>query len=92
MKSRDIYMKTLLEFKDKNIIKIVTGIRRCGKSTLLKLFAQRLLKDGVPQDNIIQMNFESMQFSDIKDYVALYNEIKKRIAPMGKFYIILDEV
>ncbi len=92
MKNRDIYMKTLLEFKDKNIIKIVTGIRRCGKSTLLKLFTNKLLEDGVPQENIIQMNFESMQFSDINNYTALYNEVKSRIASGARTYIILDEV
>jgi len=92
MVNRDLYMKTLLEFKDKNIIKIVTGIRRCGKSTLLQLFAGELSRQGIPNENIIQMNFESIQHLAIKDYIALYNEVKERIAPEGKMYIILDEV
>ena len=92
MKNRDTYMKTLLEFKDKNVIKIVTGIRRCGKSTLLQLFAEKLVQDGVSERNIIQMNFESMQFADITDYKALYYAVKDRIAPVGKTYIILDEI
>lgn len=85
-------MKTLLEFKDKNIIKIVTGIRRCGKSTLLKLFSNKLLESGVPKENIVEMNFESMQFLNINSYTTLYNEVKRRIAAKGKTYIILDEV
>ena len=92
MKNRDIYMKTLLEFKDKNIIKIVTGIRRCGKSTLLKLFSSKLLESGVPKENIVEMNFESMQFLNINSYTTLYNEVKSRIPAKGKTYIILDEV
>ncbi len=92
MKNREIYMKTLLEFKDKNIIKIITGIRRCGKSALLSLFAEKLLKLGVPKENIIKMNFESMVYSEIIDYKALYNEVKQKISKEGKTYIILDEI
>ena len=83
---------TILEFKDKNIIKIVTGIRRCGKSTLLKLFSSKLLESGVPKENIVEMNFESMQFLNINSYTTLYNEVKSRIPAKGKTYIILDEV
>ena len=92
MKNRETYMKVLFEFKDKNIIKIITGIRRCGKSTMLKLFALKLIDDGVPHENIIQMNFESMKFSEVADYIDLYNEVKNRINPKGKTYLILDEV
>jgi len=92
MVSRPIYLKTLMEFKDKNIIKIVTGIRRSGKSTLLKLFAEQLRKDGVKDENIIEMNFESIRFKDITDYLALYNHIKERIAAVGKTYLIFDEI
>lgn len=92
MKNRPIYMKTLMDFKDKKIIKIVTGIRRSGKSTLLELFAQKLIESGVSKKNIIKMNFESIMYKDIKDYIALYNNISNKILPTGKTYIILDEV
>jgi predicted AAA+ superfamily ATPase len=92
MHNRDVYMKTLLEFKDKKVIKIVTGMRRCGKSTLLQLFAQRLLADEVPEKNIIEMNFESIKYDTIKTYLDLYSEVKSKIIPKEKMYIILDEV
>ncbi len=85
-------MKTLMEFKDKRIIKIVTGIRRCGKSTLLQLFAEKLSQEGIPDRNIIRMNFESIQNVSINDYISLYNAVKEKIKPEGKTYIILDEV
>ena len=89
---RDTYMKTLLSFKDKDMVKIVTGIRRCGKSTLLDMFSEKLLASGVPSENIIRLNFESLQYEDIKDYRALYKEVSGRISKSGKNYIILDEV
>jgi len=89
---RDTYMRTLLSFKDKDMVKIVTGIRRCGKSTLLDMFSEKLLEFGVPGENIIRLNFESLQYEEIKDYRALYQEVAGRIAKSGKNYIILDEV
>lgn len=92
MKNRPDYLKVLREFKDKKVIKIVTGIRRCGKSSLLQLFAQSLVESGVPVDKIIQMNFESMAYREIEDDLNLYNYLRHKIQPMGKTYIILDEV
>jgi len=85
-------MKALTEFRDKNIIKIVTGIRRCGKSTLLKLFAQQLRLDGVRDENIVEINFESIRFKEITDYLALYNYVKAKIPDEGKTYLIFDEI
>lgn len=89
---RDIYMKTLLSFKDKDMVKIVTGIRRCGKSTLLDMFSDNLLKSGVPSENIIRLNFESLKYEAINDYRALYKEVSGRMGKIGKYYVILDEV
>jgi predicted AAA+ superfamily ATPase len=89
---RDAYMKTLLSFKDKDMIKIITGIRRCGKSTLFDLFAKKLLEMGVPDKNIIRFNFESMMHDHIKDYHVLYQEISQRIVKNSKNYVMLDEV
>ena len=92
MFDRPIYMEALTEFRDKNIIKIVTGIRRCGKSTLLKLFAQQLRRDGVRDEHIIEMNFESIRFKEITDYLALYNDVKAKMPAEGKTYLIFDEI
>jgi uncharacterized protein len=89
---RPAYMNILLEFRDKKVIKIVTGIRRCGKSTLFLLFTEHLRKSGVPDNRIIQMNFESIRYREIADYIALYKSISEKIVPGGKTYIILDEV
>ncbi|MBS3976890.1 MAG: ATP-binding protein [Syntrophomonadaceae bacterium] len=89
---RDIYMKTLLSFKDKDMVKIVTGIRRCGKSTLLDMFSGNLINSGVASENIIRLNFESLQYETIKDYRDLYKEVSGRISKIGKNYVILDEV
>ena len=89
---RDIYMNTLMSFKDKDMVKIVTGIRRCGKSTLLDMFSDNLVQSGVPDENIIRLNFESLQYESIKNYRALYKEVSDRISKAGKNYVILDEV
>lgn len=90
--NRPIYMNTLQEFRDKKVIKIVTGIRRCGKSSLFLLFVEHLRNSGVPDNHIIQMNFESIRYKDITGYLELYNAVADKIAPNGKTYILLDEV
>ncbi len=90
--NRDEYLKQLIAFKDKPFIKVVTGIRRCGKSFLLDLFERYLLSQGIDAGNIIRINFESINFEDIADYKALYNEVKGRLNTSGKTYILLDEI
>lgn len=90
--NRDEYLKQLIAFKDKPFIKVVTGIRRCGKTFLLNLFERYLLSQGIDADNIIRINFESINFEDIADYKALYNEVKVRLNTSGKTYILLDEI
>lgn len=92
MKKRDLYLNELLKFKNKNIIKVITGIRRCGKSSLLKLFSNHLVESGVDEKNIIFMNFESMDFDFIDDYKKLNSYIKEKIESSNKIYILLDEV
>lgn len=94
MKKRDIYLNRLIDFRDKSVIKVITGVRRCGKSSLLDLFAQYLLDadDGVPAASIIRMNFESLEFDDIKDYRQLNDYIKEHLPSEGKAYILLDEI
>lgn len=91
MINRENYMNKLLDYKDTEFIKVITGIRRCGKSSLLKLFMYKLKEDN-PKTNIIYMNFESFEFDKIIDYKDMYNEIKEQIKSEGKTYILLDEV
>ena len=92
MKKRDLYLDKLIKFKDKQFIKVITGIRRCGKSTLLKLFREYLLKFDVSEKQIIYINFESIQFDDIKDYKLLYEYIKEHLAAKSRTYLLLDEI
>ena len=78
IKNRDIYLNQLIAFKDTEPVKVVTGIRRCGKSTLLKLMQAYLLNSGVEQNQIISINFESLEFQDMS-YKDLYNYVKSKI-------------
>lgn len=93
MKKRDLYLNQLIQFKDTPLIKVVTGIRRCGKSTLLSLFEEYLHQHGVQQEQIIRMNFEAFEFDEIRSYNALYAYIKSKMTSSAeKYYILLDEV
>ena len=86
------YMERLKAFKDNKLIKVITGIRRCGKSTLLQLFKQELLDSGVPVGNIVDINFELMDYDEIREYRQFYELIKNMIPHSGKCYLLLDEV
>lgn len=86
------YLKQLIGFQDQDIIKVVSGIRRSGKSTLLKLFADHLRAKGIKNEQIIFMNFESARFEDITDYQVLYRYVESRMYKNGKTYIFLDEI
>jgi predicted AAA+ superfamily ATPase len=92
MISRDKYMERLLAYKDNSLIKIITGLRRCGKSTLLQLFKERLLSESVDSNNIIDINFELMQYDDITDYREMYKLLKEKMPKEGKCYLLLDEI
>lgn len=93
MNDRPFYMDQLIKYKDKPLIKVITGIRRCGKSTLLSLFERYLLESGVDSNQVIRMNFESFQFDEIASYKDLHAYIQKRmISQAGPYYILLDEV
>lgn len=89
---RPIYLNKLIEFKDKDIVKIVTGIRRCGKSTLLDLYEDYLLNSGVKPANILHMNMESLQHRNLLDYLAFYNYVSNHIVKGEKNYLIFDEL
>lgn len=89
---RQEYFQQLLGWKDKKIIKVVTGIRRCGKSTLLKMFQEYLLEQGILKEQIIFINFEEYEYEELWEPKALYQYIKERILPDKMIYLILDEI
>lgn len=92
MIARESYLQKILGFKDRPLIKIITGIRRCGKSTVLSLLKEHLLLNGVSTKQIIAINFESFAFAELTDSQKLYVYISKQIKPNQKYYLLIDEV
>ena len=92
MVERKEYLKSLIQWKDEAVIKVVTGIRRCGKSTLLAQYQAWLLKSGIPEDQIISINFEELEYEELQDYKKLYAYLKERLVPGKTTYIFLDEI
>ena len=90
--NRPQYLNQLIENRDVDLVKIVTGIRRCGKSSLLELFHQYLTAQGVPDSHIIHMNMESLRYRDLMDYLAFYDYVSGRMPARGKTYLIFDEL
>lgn len=91
MINREEYLNELIRWKDKDLIKVVTGIRRCGKSTLFDLFIDYLKTSGVKSNQIIHINLEDADY-DFKDYKELYHFINDKIISEDNFYVFLDEV
>jgi hypothetical protein len=89
---RNEYLEDLINFKDKQLIKVVTGIRRCGKSTLFEIYQEYLLQNGIEKEQIISCNLEAGEYADIEDNKALYQLISEQILPDKMNYIFLDEV
>lgn len=92
MVQRKQYMNKLIKMKDENIIRVITGIRRCGKSTLLQMFQEHLKQNGVGGDQIVSVNFEDMQYESLLDYRKLYEYVTARLAADKKTYVFLDEI
>ena len=90
--NRPEYLKHLIQNRDVDLVKIVTGIRRCGKSSLLELYHQYLLEQGVKEDHIVHMNLESLRYRDLSDYLTFYNYVSGQIPREGKTYLIFDEL
>ncbi|MDR0764762.1 MAG: ATP-binding protein [Synergistaceae bacterium] len=90
--ARPQYMEQLARFRDKQLIKVVTGIRRCGKSTLLDLFAAHLMETGVEEGQIIRLNLENPDYHELQTYLRLYEYIKERLLEGRMNYILIDEV
>ena len=91
LRKRDLYLKRMIAFQDTEMIKVMTGIRRCGKSSLMKLMAEHLRESGVADDQIIEMNFESMSIPEM-DARGFYEYVKARICPDKRTYLFFDEV
>ena len=91
MIERTEYLEELKRFKDKDLIKVVTGIRRCGKSTLFALFINYLKEIGVKNEQIININLEDISYS-FNNYKELYDFVSKKITSKKQYYVFLDEV
>ncbi len=91
LKKRDFYLERLIAFKDTELIKVVTGIRRCGKSSLMKLMVRHLEENGVWQEQVIQMNFESMQFQRM-NAEDIYRYVQERLPDDKRAYLFFDEI
>ena len=89
---RENYVNFLIAWKEKRVIKVITGIRRCGKSTLFTLFKNYLRSDGVEADQIISVNFEEAENEPLLEWHALYEYIKGKMLPDRMNYIFLDEI
>lgn len=92
MISRPIYLNQLKSFINKPQVKIITGIRRSGKSTILSLLKQELIRSGIHENQILSINFESFAFADFTTDFKLYNFVKESIQPDKKHYLLLDEI
>lgn len=92
MIKREEYLQKLLAWKDEQVIKVVTGIRRCGKSTLLDQYRQLLTSQGVQDSQIISINFEELENESLLDYKILYSHLKSRLKPKMMTYVFLDEI
>ena len=91
LRKRDIYLDRMIAFQDTEMIKVMTGIRRCGKSSLMKLMAKHLRETGIADEQILEMNFESMSFPDM-DARGFYEYVKERVVPDKRMYLFFDEI
>lgn len=92
MIKRDNYLESLKNFKDKNVIKVITGIRRCGKSTMFELFRESLSELGVDKNNIVSVDLEDGEYRHIENSEQLYDYINVCLSPDGMNYVFIDEV
>ena len=89
---RKEYLEKLIAWKDKQLIKIVTGVRRCGKSMLLEIYRNYLREHGIQKEQIISINFEDLDYEELTDYRKLYKYLKERLIDGKMTYIFLDEI
>ena len=93
MLKRDEYIKKIVPFIDKDVIKVLTGIRRSGKSVMLKLLMEELKNRGINENQFIYINFENLKYRNLKNYERLYDFILNKVDNKYKsYYIFLDEI
>ena len=92
MVKREKYLSQIRDFYDKDIIKIITGIRRSGKSVLLKQIIDELLQQGIDNDHIIYINFEDVKYANITDFLDLNNYVTSYMKDDNKYYLFFDEI
>ena len=93
MISREKYLNQIKDFIDKPVIKVITGMRRCGKSVILQQIKELLLCQGIDEIQIFYVNFESLKYENLKDYRSLYQAVTDAVQKSdGRLYILLDEV
>ena len=90
--NRELYLQQIRPYYESDIIKVITGVRRAGKSVLLETIRDELIADGIREDHIIYLNLEDLDYAYIEDASDLHKEIKTRIADRDKYYIFLDEI
>lgn len=90
--NREMYLNWLLKWRGQQIIKVISGVRRCGKSTLFAIYRDYLQKEGIGAEQIISLNFEDIEYEELCDYRKLYSYISQRLLPEKMNYIFLDEV
>ena len=91
LKKRELYLNKLIAFQDTEPVKVITGIRRCGKSSLMKLMVQHLRENGVTEEQIIQMNFETISFQKMT-VNEIYQYVKERMPDDKRTYLFFDEI
>ena len=89
---RPAYINKIVPYIDTPLVKILTGVRRCGKSTIMKMIAGKLAESGIPDERVLMYNFDSLQFDDIKTAKRLYEEVKGKLSGTDKTYLFLDEI
>lgn len=92
MIERRAYLNQLVSWKNQKIIKILTGVKGCGKSSILKLYQEYLLENGIDQSQIISINFDDLEYEELLDYHKLYQYIKDRLVENKMMYVFLDEI
>ena len=92
MIKREIYLKRIRPFYESEMVKVITGIRRCGKSTIMRQIIEEIQDNGVEEDHIIYINFEDYQYRKICNPDALYEYVEENIHDDQKFYLFFDEI
>ncbi len=92
MVKREIYLKRIRPFYDSEMVKVITGIRRCGKSTIMRQMIQELIERSISESKIIYINFEDYQYRNLYNAQALYEYVEKSISEEGKYYLFFDEI